>query len=373
MQPLQLVDLARGADPMTSETALWRIDNGVQRVQPSRIGTEEALESLIEANPGILGEPLLFIGRQVPTEHGKIIDLLGLDGDGGVHVLELKRDRTPRDAVAQALDYGSWIQTLDADDIRSIFEKYSPGVALEAAFSERFGVALPETINDDHRLLIVAAELDAASERIVEYVAAFGVPINVAFFQHFTDDGRSYLARSLLVANDEAASATTSKRSTGEPWNGQDWYVSFGEDSAHRSWDDARRYGFVSAGGGTWYSRTIRSLPVGGRVFVCIPGQGVGYVGVGKVVGEAMPFEVALLDVDGHQVRMRDLTLQGDYTHVVDDDDPAEYIVPVEWERTVDRADAVWEKGYFANQNSACKLRNRFTLDGLYSAFGLVE
>ena len=357
---------------MTSETALWRIDNGVQRVQPSQIPTEEALESLIETNPGILGEPLLFIGRQVQTEHGKIIDLLGLDGDGGIHVLELKRDRTPRDVVAQALDYGSWIQTLDADDIRSIFERYRPGVALEAAFSERFGVALPETINDEHRLLIVAAELDAASERIVEYVAAFGVPINVAFFQHFTDDGRSYLARSLLVANDEASSPSASKRSTGEVWNGQDWYVSFGEESGSRSWDDARKYGFVSAGGGTWYSRTIKALPVGGRVFACIPG-GVGYVGVGTVIGEAMPFAQATLTVNGQQVAMQDLDLQGHYTHAVDDEDPSEYIVPVEWEHTVDRSDAVWEKGYFANQNSACKLRNRFTLDGLYSAFGLVE
>ncbi len=357
---------------MTTETALWRIDDGVQRVQPTHIPTEEALETLIETSPAILGEPLLFIGRQVQTEHGKIIDLLGLDGDGAVHVVELKRDRTPRDVVAQALDYGSWVQKLDADDIRTIFERYRPGVALETAFSERFGVALPETINDEHRLLIVAAELDSASERIVEYVASFGVPINVAIFQHFTDAGRSYLARSLLVSNDEASSPTTSKRSTGEAWNGQDWYVSFGESSDGRSWDDARRYGFVSAGGGAWYSRTIRSLPVGGRVFVCIPG-GVGYVGVGTVAGEAMPFDEATLTVDGQQVRMRDLELRGHYTHVVDDEDAAEYIVPVEWERTVGRDDAVWQKGYFANQNSACKLRNRFTLDGLYAAFGLVE
>ena len=358
---------------MATETALWRIDNGVQRVQPSQIDTEAALESLIETSPDTLGEPLLFVGRQVQTEHGKIIDLLGLDGDGAVHVVELKRDRTARDVVAQALDYGSWIQKLDADDIRTIFERYRPGVALEAAFSERFGVALPETINDEHRLLIVAAELDSASERIVEYVATFGVPINVAIFQHFTDGERSYLARSLLVSNDHASSPSASKRSTGETWNGRDWYVSFGESAGGRSWDDARRYGFVSAGGGAWYSRTIKSLPIGGRAFVCIPGQGVGYVGVGTVTGDAMPFDRATLSVDGQTVRMRDLELLGHYTHDVDDEDSAEYIVPVEWEQTLDREDAVWQKGYFANQNSACKLRNRFTLDGLYAAFGLLE
>lgn len=60
--------------------------------------------------------------------------------------------------------------------------------------------------------------------------------------------------------------------------------MSFGEDSGIRSWDEARTYGFVSAGGGVAYSRTLRSLPAGARISVCIPG-GLGYVGVGTVTG----------------------------------------------------------------------------------------
>ena len=36
--------------------------------------------------------------------------------------------------------------------------------------------------------------------------------------------------------------------------------------------EDAVKYGFVSAGGGRWYSQTLRGLPVGARVFVNIPG-----------------------------------------------------------------------------------------------------
>ena len=51
--------------------------------------------------------------------------------------------------------------------------------------------------------------------------------------------------------------------------------------------------------------------------------------------------------------------------------DPTEFVLPVEWVRTRSREDNFWEKGMFANQNSACKLRNRFTLDRLTSAFGL--
>jgi hypothetical protein len=51
--------------------------------------------------------------------------------------------------------------------------------------------------------------------------------------------------------------------------------------------------------------------------------------------------------------------------------DPAEYVLPVRWTETRSRDEHVWEKGMFANQNSACKLRNRFTLDRLTSAFKL--
>jgi RecB family endonuclease NucS len=78
---------------------------------------ESKLEQLIETDPSILGQPLLLIGRQVPTAFGGIIDLLAVDADGYINVLELKRDRTPRDVVAQVLDYGSWVATLTHADV----------------------------------------------------------------------------------------------------------------------------------------------------------------------------------------------------------------------------------------------------------------
>ncbi len=173
--------------------------------------------------------------------------------------------------------------------------------------------------------------------------------------------------------DDVRTGADGSKKSGGskEPWNGHDWYASFGEDAAIRSWDDARQYGFVSAGGGVWYTRTLRGLPIGARVFVCIPGSGLGYVGVGTVTGEAMRFDDAVLTVNGNETKMSDLPLAGTYRHLNDAEDNDEYVVPVEWIKVVDRSDAVWEKGFFANQNSACKLRNRFTLEGLTRRFEL--
>jgi hypothetical protein len=56
-----------------------------------------------------------------------------------------------------------------------------------------------------------------------------------------------------------------------------------------------------------------------------------------------------------------------------DDPDLSEYLVGVEWLKTLSAQEAIWEKGMYANQNSATKLRNKFTLDRLAEHFGLSD
>jgi hypothetical protein len=85
-------------------------------------------------------DPLLIIGRQVPTSFGTYIDLLAVDGDGILHVLELKRDRTPREVV-QLFDYGSWVRGQTHHEILALYGEYATnrGVAFETAFQMRSG------------------------------------------------------------------------------------------------------------------------------------------------------------------------------------------------------------------------------------------
>lgn len=361
---------------MPLEIGLWRVDDAPTRVLPTSMPMESRLEGLIEADPTILGEPLLLLGRQIPTTYGKYIDLLGMDMDGALQILELKRDRTPREVVAQLLDYGSWAQSLGNEDVRRIFADYRTDVEFDQAFAELFGGSPPSELNTAHKLTVIASEIDTATERIVTYLnGGYGVPVNVLFFRYFADEGHSYLARTWLIDDSRAAASAVGQRqkSSKEPWNGRDWYVSFGDEAGIRSWDDARQYGFVSAGGGEWFSRTLRSLPVGARMFVYIPKTG--YVGVGTVAGEAQPFSEAVLTVDGQPQKMSELTLQAKYVHDHQpaDQDRAEYVVPVAWTDTIPQSKAVWKTGMFANQNSACKLSNRFTIDELVRAFRLEE
>lgn len=150
--------------------------------------------------------------------------------------------------MAQALDYGYWLRGLTLERLTEIYAAHNGGQDFADGFRERFDADPPAELAEDHQLVIVASELDPASERIVEYLAGYGVPVNVVFFRYFADEGREYIARSWLIdpaQPEEARARTQRSRPQRAPWNGQDFYVSFGEDE-HRNWDDAVEYGFIS-------------------------------------------------------------------------------------------------------------------------------
>src|SRR4051794_27257414 len=205
---------------------LWRGGGApVEQVPTSGGLSEGRLEEIIESSIDILGLGNLFqIGRQVITDFGKRVDLLAIDGQGDLHVIELKKDRTPREVVAQALEYGFWAQGLSFEAIRELYAKHHGGDDFDSAFSSHFEADLPEAINNAHHLIVVATGLDASTEQIVEYVRGYGVPINVLFFEYLQDDGREYLARSWLTDPEtETVGGASGKKQP--PWNGRDFFV----------------------------------------------------------------------------------------------------------------------------------------------------
>jgi hypothetical protein len=140
-------------------------------------------------------------------------DVLGVDVEGRIHVIELERDRTSREVVAQILDYGSWAQDLSLSEVTELYAEHQGG-ALDEAFVETFGSAVPDTFNADQRLTIVASELDAASDRIVTFLASrYDVPINAVFFRYFVDGESEYLARTWLRPPKEAEAGRPGSRS----------------------------------------------------------------------------------------------------------------------------------------------------------------
>lgn len=160
---------------------------------------------------------------------------------------------------------------------------------------------------------------------------------------------------------------------TGQPaWNGRDFYVSFGENE-QRSWEEAVRFGFVSAGGGEWYTKSLKQLKPGNRIFVYIPkGNGVGgYVGVGEVNGEAMLAKDFKVETDRGAAAFLEVTRSPGASQNRDDPASAEWVVPVRWIETRAREEAIRDSDFFANQNSAVRLTHGYTLKRLSEEFGL--
>lgn len=359
---------------MPIEFGIWRVDGSdTVPVTTQALENEARLEEILERDPSILGlDVLLILGRQVINAFGKRLDLLAMDSEGALYVIEVKKDRTPREVVAQALDYGHWVADLTLEGVEEIFTKHNEGQGFESAFRERFDSDPPGELSADHQLIIVASSIDPSTERIVEYVRGHGVPINVVFFQYFTQGEKEFLARTWDAdpAVEESSPAKQAKKPKA-PWNGQDFYVAFGE-GPHRNWDDAVKYGYISGGGGTWYSKTLQQLFVGARVFAMIPKTG--YVGVGTVAKTVRPAKDFEVEVDGQSKRLFDLDLRADPTRGGEpDEEKQENVVGVRWIKTVPRDKAFWEKGMFANQNTVVRLRDSFTLERLADFFDLED
>lgn len=202
---------------MTQAIRLWQIAEEVpSELKTSTLDLENRLEGWLEQDIGMLSPDLLVIGKQVATDYGGFIDLLALNSSGDVVIIELKRDRTPRQITAQVLDYASWVVGLDASRIAEISARYlgSRG-PLEKAFADRFGAEVPGALNEAHRMLVVGAVVDPASERIIRYLSStHGVDINAATFQYFRDGaGHELLGRVFLMEPAEVAQNTVSRGS----------------------------------------------------------------------------------------------------------------------------------------------------------------
>lgn len=366
---------------MPIEVGIWRLGERPEKVNMSAIDSELMLEDALVKDLSILSPQLMLIARQVPTSYGKFIDMLAMDASGDLSIIELKRNRTPREVVAQLLDYASWVQSLSYEEIAAVYSDSNPGKKIEEGFDDAFGASLPEQINQNHQLIVVASELDSSTERIINYLSDnYGVPINAVFFRFFRDGDRNYLARTWLIDPEEVErKVSKSKGKKGsEPWNGRDFYVSLGEGE-RRNWDDCRRYGFVSGGGSKWHSQTLNLLFPESRVFVNIPKTG--YVGVGIVIQTAMPvkdFRIIEAHMDGNVevkefgIPILDAPLQApNMGENADDSDLCEYLVRVEWLKVVPKNEAYWEKGLFAIQHTACRLTSSFTIERLTQHFGL--
>ena len=349
---------------MAIRQSIWSLDNR-KELNPSKKYLENDIEILFFEHIDALNSEWLVIGRQILTDYGGKIDLLCMDVGGNLIVVELKRDKTPREITAQVLDYASWISSLVAGDIAIIFEEKNNGKTIDDAYREKFGQDLDgDNINTNPKMVIAAELMDDSTERIIHYLNSFGLEINVLFFQVFEYRDERLISRAWMIEEGDGEAVKT-RASTKVEWNGE-FYNSFGEGD-QRTWKDALKYGFTSAGGGSWYSGTLRNVGIGDRIWVNIPR--VGYVGVGEVVDAVKPCSEVELNVNGKLTPFYEIdTFKGRYHADLIGTVEEEHLVKVKWIHAVPIPEAVSESGFFGNQNIICKPTNgkwQYTIERL--------
>jgi len=192
---------------MASVVRIWEVgaDDALNEVAPLAGADIDALESQIEdwivSDPATIDDDLLLIGRQVRTDSGPL-DLLGVLSDGRLVIIELKRDRTPRETVAQALDYTSWVALQSPERIRSLAESYLGADFLDA-FRDHFDQEAPELNLTTPAIRVVGSRLDAATERMISHLSTqYGMDINGIVLRHVTLSTGERLLTRVAVATE---------------------------------------------------------------------------------------------------------------------------------------------------------------------------
>lgn len=203
---------------------LWKVEKEDAAVSATPVEevanteTEHLLEDLLVASPQLLEPGLKLIGRQVPTDGGPL-DLLGVDQDGRITVFELKRGTLTRDAVAQALDYASDLQSYDAERLATLVRECSGRLGIDKIddFEDWYSQEYPastEAFQQTPRIVLVGLGADDRARRIVQFLAERGTEIQLLTFYGFQRDGGLFLARESVtpsagrLARDYGSAAT---------------------------------------------------------------------------------------------------------------------------------------------------------------------
>ncbi len=167
------------------------------------------LEVLLENNPEYFFEDskILIIERQVTTNLNTYIDLLGIDSLGNSVVIELKRDKTPRETVAQLLEYASFVEKLDYSQLNDIFQKYSGEESnLEKYHQQYFKTNTEDQVsyNKSTKLIIVAQEISREVRQAALFLREKGLDIYCASFKYFkTKNEEEIISMEFVVGKEE--------------------------------------------------------------------------------------------------------------------------------------------------------------------------
>lgn len=142
------------------------------------IWKERDFEEWFLSNPILPGgERLLVVDHQ--TAIRRVADIVCIDANGGLVIVEIKNEKTPRSVVGQALEYLSRYDAITSDELSDELGLLDDR-SLSVLFSETFHKELPE-ISPSRRVILVAPEFDQHSCHGIEFLNRQFAQIGIKF------------------------------------------------------------------------------------------------------------------------------------------------------------------------------------------------
>lgn len=186
----------------------------VDEVDFSSDKNESYLHELIEKNPNIIpreitGCDIVVLASRFRLPSGGELDLLLIDCKGNLYIVELKRGKGVREAIAQLIDYASEVQRMSIDeffdnikstkfrslnDIYKHFHRDFDGNLDD--FKKNFLGSLrnPRKI----RLILISYSIGEDTLRIVEWLRQVGINIFCIEFDYFRSEDKEIFVPKLL-------------------------------------------------------------------------------------------------------------------------------------------------------------------------------
>lgn len=192
------------------EIKIWKV-NTTNKNQPfaedivhiAETTTEKLLEDILTNSPDLLLPNLKLIGRQTETSGGPL-DLLGVDEDGKLVVFELKRGTLTRDAVAQAIDYASYLESIEPEALCDHVNDNSGNGGTEniSDFSEWYKNHFQRDVSEigKPRIILVGLGVDERAKRMVAFLSDCDLDISLITFHGFQNGDETLLARQVDIS-----------------------------------------------------------------------------------------------------------------------------------------------------------------------------
>ncbi len=357
---------------------------GVSRFADDDIRERQDLQRMLREAIEIIAPGVMVLAEEFSDweDSKRRIDLLCLDDDANLVVVELKRGQDGGHMDLQSIRYAAMVAAMTFDRAVHAHERYLASIGSEEVAEERLLEFLgwdepqEDEFARDVRIILVSADFSAEITTAVLWLIDRGLDIRcVKMFPYKLDEEVLISveqmiplpsAESYQVRMREKSIGVRRAQRGGGTFTGY-WFVNVGEHGGpanHRSWDDARMYGFVSAGGRS--VRQLAELKPGDRVFVYRKNRG--YVGAGVVTASATPWDEFIVEAEGKPIT--ELPLAEPDNPVSGDPALCEHCIGIRWVKTLDREQAI--KAAF-RRPTACKIHEPALVAELLAGFGLTE